>query len=590
MQQGRYQYLDKIGEGGMATVYRGVQLSLNRPVAIKVLSAQLSNNPSIRKRFARESLIIARLNHPNIIHVIDKGTTSSGRPVFVMEFVEGENLADAIKGGALDFKRKIDVIVQVCKGLAYAHKLGVIHRDIKPANILLDTEGHARLLDFGIASFFEEEQQAQGDETRIIMGTDSYMAPEQRLGISETSEKSDIFSLGIVIYEVLTGQLPAAEYVPPSAYESAVPEVLDALVEECLAADPIDRPESVEEIKNIILRAMQGQHIAAEKQVRAGEGMSSIAERFGLLDVIKEDRYGAVYLYEERKSAKLIVIKKRSASTSGLKEAKLLAPLKHPNIVSILGTSQKDKMFIVVMEYLTGGTLADRLIEAMPLDEFLILAQPIAQALAFAHHNRVLHGNLRPGNILLSDENQPKLSDFGFDEHYRFSSDKENWYSPQRTEELTERYDVFSLGAVFFHMLTGLPPQQKDGKLIRGQAFSDLMPDVQRLLTRMLDRQPDERPQSVDTVLSELQYINLVLEKQRKGNSSEIAKQNDNNPETDLLSAIKKYKRRALWLFTGLVLSVSLNILQMLNLFDPLWLEIKTHGYKVFDQIMREIR
>src|SRR3989338_1852181 len=126
--EGRYQYLEKIGEGGMATVYRGIQRSLNRQVAIKVLSATLSDNPMVIKRFKRESLIIARLNHPNIIHVIDKGTTSKGRPVFIMEFVEGINLSDAIRKNLYNFNQKVDLAIQICKGVAYAHRQDVIHR------------------------------------------------------------------------------------------------------------------------------------------------------------------------------------------------------------------------------------------------------------------------------------------------------------------------------------------------------------------------------------------------------------------------------------------------------------------------------
>jgi len=232
MKEGRYEYQDKIGEGGMATVYRGVQLSLDRPVAIKVLSATLSDNPSIIKLFKRESLIIARLNHPNIIHVIDRGMTSNGRPVFVMEFVKGVNLADAIREGLYSFNQKIDVIIQLCKGVAYAHKLDVIHRDIKPANIIVDEEGFAKLLDFGIASFFKAENEEGPDETQLIMGTEAYMAPEQHQGISETSSLSDIYSLGVVMHELFSGRLPTNDFTLLEAVPDMTPVLVD-LIKEC---------------------------------------------------------------------------------------------------------------------------------------------------------------------------------------------------------------------------------------------------------------------------------------------------------------------------------------------------------------------
>jgi serine/threonine protein kinase len=290
-EEGRYEYLEKIGEGGMATVYRGMQRSLNRPVAIKVLSATLSDNPSVIKRFERESLIIARLNHPNIIHVIDRGTTSKGRPTFVMEYVEGMNLADAIQSRMYDFNQKVDIAIQICKGVAYAHKFDVIHRDIKPANVIVDKEGFARLLDFGIASFFKVDKDVQSDDNSLILGTEAYMAPEQHKGIAMTSSLSDIYSIGVVMYELFSGQLPSAHPVPLSAHGQDITPALDSLVMKCIESDPKKRPKSVEDVKTQLLLAMKGQHIAEEKVNRAGEGLAAIKQKFGLLDVMQEDQH-----------------------------------------------------------------------------------------------------------------------------------------------------------------------------------------------------------------------------------------------------------------------------------------------------------
>lgn len=253
MKEGRYEYQEKIGEGGMATVYKGLQRSLNRPVAIKVLDARLSDNPSVIKRFKQESLIIARLNHPNIIHVIDKGTTSKGRPVFVMEFVEGLNLADAIRTNCYDFNEKVDIIVQLCKGVAYAHKLDVIHRDLKPANVIIDQEGFARLLDFGIASFFEKESDTSSDDARLILGTEAYMAPEQHNGVIHTTKQSDIYSLGIVMFELFTGCLPGASPRAELAADSNMPQALSGIILRCMERNPQNRPSSVEDVKTQLL-------------------------------------------------------------------------------------------------------------------------------------------------------------------------------------------------------------------------------------------------------------------------------------------------------------------------------------------------
>lgn len=501
--EGRYQYLEKIGEGGMATVYRGIQRSLNRQVAIKVLSATLSDNPMVIKRFKRESLIIARLNHPNIIHVIDKGTTSKGRPVFIMEFVEGINLSDAIRQNLYNFNQKVDLAIQICKGVAYAHRQDVIHRDIKPANVIIDKEGFARLLDFGIASFFEAEGGDSEDEKRLIMGTEAYMAPEQHRGISETTTLSDVYSLGVVMHELFSGQLPQGDKVTLGS-QHGVPEPIIKLVRRCLKSDPAERPQSVEELKNELLLAVQGKHIDAEKASRAGEGMTAIAQKFGLLDVLQEDKFGAVYLYEDKVSHKLMVIKKRISSDAGYRDARVLQNLKHQNLVSILGVSKNDSMFIIVMEYQAGGSLKDRLLEPMPLQRFLTLAIQIGQGLSFAHQNRIFHGNLRPSNVLLSADMEVKLSDFALDEHYRLKTQERDWYSDRNGRDASEMSDIFSMGAVFYHMLTSMPPDFRDGRLVKSQHFVNLPVEIQRLIERMLSPDLDKRPQSVEAVVSEL--------------------------------------------------------------------------------------
>lgn len=183
MQLGGYKVQKRIGRGGMATVYKGLQSSLQRPVALKVLNKQLLEHSDVRVRFERESLIIAKLKHPNIINVIDRGISPKGQPYFVMEYVEGTDLKEEIKKGELKFNQCIHIAFQICKGLAYAHDNGVIHRDIKPANILLDKAGHVYVLDFGIAHFCESVHgapQQREHETQVgdVMGTVAYMAPE----------------------------------------------------------------------------------------------------------------------------------------------------------------------------------------------------------------------------------------------------------------------------------------------------------------------------------------------------------------------------------------------------------------------------
>ncbi|MFT5717498.1 MAG: serine/threonine protein kinase [Oleiphilaceae bacterium] len=553
MKEGRYEYQDKIGEGGMATVYRGVQLSLDRPVAIKVLSATLSDNPSIIKLFKRESLIIARLNHPNIIHVIDRGTTTKGRPVFVMEFVKGVNLADAIRDNLYGFNQKVDVVIQLCKGVAYAHKLDVIHRDIKPANIIVDEEGFAKLLDFGIASFFKAEKEDGPAETDLVMGTEAYMAPEQHQGISETSTLSDIYSLGVVMYELFSGGLPANDFTQLQVAPNMTPVLVD-LITECLAPSPEDRPSSIDDVRTRLLVAMKGQHIAEDKASRAGEGLAAIKNKFGLLDVLQEDKHGAVYLYEDKATHKLLVIKKRTESVAGYREAKILHALKHPNLVNVLGTSKNGNVFIVVMGYISGGSLQERLIQPMALQLFLDLAVQMSRGLSFAHQNRIFHGNLRPSNVLLSADMKVRVSDFGLDEHYRVRANEKSWYG-ERGVEKDELSDIFSLGAIFYHALTGVPPDFKDGSVVKTQLFTTLPLDLQRLVGRMLSKDRYARPQSVESIISEL--LPLVVEPKTAIKSIEAV--------PVILETIKDDPKRKLsWQFVLIsmlaVMSVTLNV------------------------------
>jgi len=557
MKEGSYEYLDKIGEGGMATVYRGIQRSLDRPVAIKVLSATLSDNPSIIKLFKRESLIIARLNHPNIIHVIDRGTTSKGRPVFVMEFVEGINLADAIRDNVYDFNQKVDIAIQICKGVGYAHKFDVIHRDIKPANVIVDKEGFACLLDFGIASFFQAEKEMSPDESRLIMGTEAYMAPEQHQGIAQTTTLSDIYSIGVVMYELFTGVLPSGENVSLSQMDGSISPALDSLIKQCLAPAPEDRPESVEIVKTQLLLAMKGQHIAEEKVNRAGEGLAAIQQKFGLLDVMQEDKFGAVYLYEDKGSHKLMVIKKRISTFTGYREAKVLHSLKHPNLVNILGTSKNDSVFIIVMEYVSGGSLQDRLIEPMEFQWFLSLAIQLCKGMAFAHKNRIFHGNLRPSNILLTADMQVKISDFGLDEHYRIKAKEANWYGDVNNNR-DELSDIYSLGAIFHHALTGVPPSFKEGNLVKTQIFTKLPFDIQKLVSRMLSKRREYRPQSVESIVSEL--LPLVVEKK-----TEIKQVLSGSPVIATETIVEYRRVNWLTILLGVLMAVSviLNVLLM---------------------------
>ena len=522
MQLGGYKVQKRIGRGGMATVYKGLQSSLQRPVALKVLNKQLLEHSDVRVRFERESLIIAKLKHPNIINVIDRGISPKGQPYFVMEYVEGTDLKEEIKKGELKFNQCIHIAFQICKGLAYAHDNGVIHRDIKPANILLDKAGHVYVLDFGIAHFCESVHgapQQREHETQVgdVMGTVAYMAPEIQASGDNASIRSDIYAFGVLFYELLTGRLPVGRFGLSSKLNPAVPAVIDELIERCLSANMLVRPGSANEIKNTLLKIMRGAHLEPAQQERAKQAIARAEDKFSLLDVIKEDQYGAVYLFEDKIKHELLVIKKRLKNKAGYLESKLLNQLPHPNITKVLGVSKNERLFITVLEYLSGGCLKDRLLRPYEWNEFLKIADQICDALSFAHKNNIVHGNLRPGNVLFSEQGVIKISDFGLDEHYGIGQEGVNWYNHLK-EEKSVQTDIYAAGALFYQMLCGcnMPPEWNGKRLLMNEEFEKLPHKVREIILKMQESEPAKRYLDFTEVMESLAKVEALSPSQEE--------------------------------------------------------------------------
>ena len=218
-----YRILEEISRGGMGIVYKALDLKLNREVAVKVLPPELVSDPDRKRRFVQEAPAAAALKHPNIavVYEIDE---VDGVDFIAMELIEGEKLSDLLQRGTLTPERAVRIVTEVADGLTKAHSKGIVHRDIKPANIMVTEDGHIKIIDFGLAKLVEPlpenaaEAQTRGrSETSVgqVMGTLAYMSPEQTRG-QDVDHRSDIFSLGVVFYEMLTGDLP---FTAPSAAE-----------------------------------------------------------------------------------------------------------------------------------------------------------------------------------------------------------------------------------------------------------------------------------------------------------------------------------------------------------------------------------
>ncbi len=246
-----------IGHGGMGAVFKVRQPKLDRFAALKLLPQSLAADPAFASRFEREARLLARLSHPNIVAVYDHG--QAGEFFYLlMEFVDGVNLRQAMRASRFTPAQALGIVPKICDALQFAHEEGVLHRDIKPENILLDAKGRVKLADFGIAKLIGESADATHASTSpastnltqsgATLGTPSYMAPEQRDAPADVDHRADIYSLGVVFYELLTGELPVGKFAPPSTISAADPRV-DAIVQQALEKERQHRQHSASEVK-----------------------------------------------------------------------------------------------------------------------------------------------------------------------------------------------------------------------------------------------------------------------------------------------------------------------------------------------------
>jgi tRNA A-37 threonylcarbamoyl transferase component Bud32 len=278
--------LELLGQGGMGAVYKARQKQLDRLVALKILSPQLVQDAAFAERFVREARSLARLNHPRIISIYDFGKTEAGLFYFIMEFIDGTDLRRVIQAGQLSPAEALAIVPQICEALQYAHDEGIVHRDIKPENILLDKKGRVKIADFGLAKLLGREATVY-TLTRAgqKMGTPHYMAPEQIEHPNQVDHRADIYSLGVVFYEMLTGELPLGRFAPPSQ-KVYVDVRLDEVVLKTLEKEPQRRYQHASEVKTDVETISSTSPSASRKgspsgepASKAGNGAESIRQR-----------------------------------------------------------------------------------------------------------------------------------------------------------------------------------------------------------------------------------------------------------------------------------------------------------------------
>lgn len=268
----RYRLIEQIGAGGMAMIYKAQDMELNRTVAVKVLRPSLVGDPEFLTRFKNEARAAANLSHPNIVTVHDVGQDGPKTHFIVMEYVDGQDLKKLIRAqGAFEVDAALAVIIEVCKGVGYAHRAGLVHCDVKPQNILVTPDHSIRVTDFGIARAFSAQAAGAEDEDEdIVWGSPHYFSPEQAAG-EQPTPASDVYSIGVVLFELLTGRLPflgtdyrdlALAHIkqpPPSLLEidPTLPAELDRIVQKVLSKEPSARYRTADQLGRILEKYRQ---------------------------------------------------------------------------------------------------------------------------------------------------------------------------------------------------------------------------------------------------------------------------------------------------------------------------------------------
>src|SRR6266542_97963 len=275
--------IELLGAGGMGAVYKARQHEIDRLVALKILPLQAESDPGFAERFTREARALAKLSHPNIVALYEFGQVN-GLHYFIMEYVDGPNLRQLEQAGKLSARQALQIIPQICEALQFAHDAGIVHRDIKPENVLLDKKGRVKIADFGLAKILgQETRDFRLTGAKDVMGTPHYMAPEQVEKPQEVDHRADIYSLGVVFYEMLTGELPLGKFQPPSQ-KVQVDVRLDEVVLHALEKEPARRYQQISQVKTAVDTisgsAAPSARIGSPPVVAAAAGPTQRPDRF----------------------------------------------------------------------------------------------------------------------------------------------------------------------------------------------------------------------------------------------------------------------------------------------------------------------
>jgi serine/threonine protein kinase len=608
---GKYEIVEELGRGGMGVVYRAYDASLERDVALKVIQQIALDVADTKARFYREARMAARLSHDAIAVIYEIGE-EGGVPFIAMEYIPGKDLRMVIdKKESLSVEQKLDYARQICRGLQYAHGKNVIHRDIKPENIKLLEDGRVKIIDFGIAKPYTPTASPDDKSTNVALtrmgmrvGTPWYMSPEQARG-NPVDRRTDIFSFGVVLYELLTYSKPFQgddttvlykilheEPAPIKLEESGLTDDLQKILSRCLAKDHEERYADCSEIlRDLValssgpspdprIRSLLAQGIALDKSERyeeaaskfnqileidpdnqqaksflkrlslrdkesfmrrvlAGNVIGTVISHFQILDRIGGGGMGVVYRAEDMSLKRIVALKflmpdlvrDPSAKKRFLKEAQAASALDHPNICTIHEISEADEgLLFICMAFYGGENLSARISRGpLTVGEALDIVIRIGRGLAKAHEHGIVHRDIKPANIIITPDGEVKIVDFGL---AKLSGGTQitrvgarmgtlPFMSPEQIRglDLDHRTDIWSLAVLLFQALTGQLPFQRDYEAAMLYAIvtddpplltsvnPGLPADLEKVITKALKKEPNERYASVQTMVDELETI-----------------------------------------------------------------------------------
>lgn len=538
-----------LGKGAMGQVFKGHDPLLDRPVAIKVLSKQLSDAPEFVERFRREARLLASIDHPGIATVFTFGE-EDGEHYFVMQWCAGGSLSEMIQERkTIDVPTAVDQMLQCSKALAAAARKGIVHRDIKPSNLMFDEEGRVMIVDFGLA--YSEKKYAHLTAASQIVGTPHYMAPEQSKGLP-VDLRTDIYSLGITFYHMLYGQPPfsgsnpietilkhASEPFPPYRDQGgAIPREVYAVIERMTQKDPAMRYQDYDILTLELSRLQESLLTRSQnpsefptifekretllKETKTKYGVYTLETQVG------EDFFGKVYKAYDATSRRYAAVRVLSEKFGNdevfLKKLewriKQLTFLDHSGAGTIYHCGKEEGEYFVAQEWCSGGSLSSLVRKKGRLG--LATALPImlqcVNIFSVAHQAGILHGNLRPNNILFDENQKIRIVDLAWAEAKlsdRTSESGCHFMAPERANASIDlRVDIYSLGVIFYYMLYGIAPLQPGG----GQGTEHSLPlyddvggavsrEVYAVMEKMTHAQPDTRYDGYEPLIRDLENL-----------------------------------------------------------------------------------